>query len=647
MSETEVFVAPETPRVTVIVLGWRDAPHLLTCLRTLRAAVRDVSYELVVVLNEPTDALQAVLAKVVHGAHVVTSRSNLGFGGAINVAAEAARGEFVVLLNDDTEVQPGWLEALVETADRIPECGAVGSRYVFPDGTLQEAGSVLWADGSTQGVGCDLPADSKQWLWARQVDYCSGGSLLVRRTTWEAVGGFDDRFYPAYYEDVDLCLRIKQLGQQVWYQPASVLSHVRSASTTSLLKSFLSERNRRLLVERWAHLLADRAAPSPDNIRAAVWEAMGRPERILVVDDRIPDQSLGSGYGRMLDCLEALAATGRYHVALLPTATPDGDASRLGRMGVEVIEGELETHLRSPGVDYEHVIVSRPHNFARVASVVDELLGHAHLVYDAEAMYHRRLERQAALAPDPAARADLERQAREMRDLEFDLVARAQTVVCISEEEAAMVRPRTAAQVNVVEAWLASPQMTTSSFSGRAHLGLVAGWMAGPGSPNADGLIWFVNHVLPLVHTRVPWARLLVTGASPPSNVTRLAGPNVVFVGGVPDLDRFYESIRVAVVPVRYGAGVKLKTVEALQHGVPTVATSVGAEGLGQAVTQALVVTDDPQAMAEAIVGLVDDPVTWRSRRARILDAAHHWSVPARGTGWPDIVASKELVTHD
>jgi GT2 family glycosyltransferase len=645
VTPTTAFAVPDAPRVSVIVLGWRDAPLLMACLRSLRDVVRRVESEVIVALNEPSAELRAVLARCVSGVTTLTSRSNLGFGGAINVAATHARGEYLVLLNDDTEVLPEWLEALVETADAQPQCGAVGSRLLFPDGSVQEAGSVVWSDGSTYCVGTGLPKESRQWMWARQVHYCSGGSLLVRRSTWERLGGFDDRYYPAYYEDVDLCLRIKEAGEQVWYQPASMLTHVRSASTNSLLRSFIFERNRQRLIERWQHVLSQRVAPHLDNVRAAVWHGMGSPERVLVIDDRIPDQSLGSGYGRMVDCLDALARDGRYHVALYPTATSEGDVSTLGRLGVEVVEGSLEDHLREPGVDYEHVIISRPHNFRLLGATVRKMLGHAHLVYDAEAMYHRRIERQAVLEPNPELKNKLLQEAGAMRETESEVVGQVDDVICISEEEAALVRPNTTARVSVVSAWLSAPQLTTRDFRERAHLGLVAGWLAGPSSPNADGLLWFVRHVLPLVRVRVPWARLLVTGASPPANVLRLAGPDVVFVGGLPDLHSFYDSIRVAVVPVRYGAGVKLKTVEALQHGVPTVSTVVGAEGIDEEVARSLVISDSPSIMAEALALLVDDPTAWARRRARIVEASPKWAASARGTSWSDVVSARECAT--
>lgn len=250
-----VFPAEPDPVASIIVVGWQDAPLLISCLASLKANVAGCRFEVLLVLNEPTYRLQAALALSVRGVRTWLFETNLGFGGAVNLAAAEARGKYIVLLNDDSLVESNWLESLVETAERR-ECGAVGSTFLNPDGTLQEAGSILWSDGHTAAVGSGGLLG--HWDFERQVDYCSGASLLVRRDAWEELGGFDSRYYPAYYEDVDFALRLKQKGWSVWYQPVSRVRHVRSASTVLSLRTFLSERNRQVFVERWAELLARR-----------------------------------------------------------------------------------------------------------------------------------------------------------------------------------------------------------------------------------------------------------------------------------------------------------------------------------------------------------------------------------------------------
>ena len=258
------FALTDDPEVTVVVLTTGEGPHVLGCLRSVADQAHAVTYEVVLVLNGATDALASAVARRVSGATVIRSRVNRGFSGGCNLGVSHARGRFVALLNDDAVVTPGWLDALVEAMAQRPKAGAVGSRLLHADGSLQEAGQILWADGSTSCVGRDLPAEAQAFEWARRVDYCSGSSLLVRKATWDELGGLDETFFPAYCEDVDLCLRIAEWGQEVWYEPRSVVRHLRVARSTSFrYKKFLIERNRRVLVSRWGELLAERVPPAP------------------------------------------------------------------------------------------------------------------------------------------------------------------------------------------------------------------------------------------------------------------------------------------------------------------------------------------------------------------------------------------------
>src|SRR5579859_4101419 len=262
------------PRVSIVVLGWREAPYLLDCLESLgRNCPGSIPFELLLFLNEPAPELRERVRDQVRGAHVAESPVNLGFGGGNNSAAAAARGEFIVLLNDDAVVEPGWLEALVEAAESHPAAGAVGSRVLAWDGTIQEAGGQLWQDASVTPLGYGLPAESSEFAGVRVVDFASGCSLLVRRDAWAALGGFDERFFPAYYEDVDLCLRLRMRGLDVLCAGRSVVRHRHSSSLNSRFKRFLLARHAALLRALHAGELASRPPP---------------PEELYVVRERAP-----------------------------------------------------------------------------------------------------------------------------------------------------------------------------------------------------------------------------------------------------------------------------------------------------------------------------------------------------------------------
>jgi glycosyltransferase involved in cell wall biosynthesis len=172
---------------------------------------------------------------------------------------------------------------------------------------------------------------------------------------------------------------------------------------------------------------------------------------------------------------------------------------------------------------------------------------------------------------------------------------------------------------------------------GRADIGFVAGWLGGAWSPNGDALAWFATRVLPRITAAVPWARLRVTGTLPPE-LRPFEGLNLTSVGFVADLAAFYGGLRVAVAPIRYGAGVKLKTVEALQYGVPIVATPVGAEGLDELHGEAIAVHPTAEALADAVIARLVDVAVWRRQRVAIETALGRVQ---RETGWQALLASR------
>jgi GT2 family glycosyltransferase/glycosyltransferase involved in cell wall biosynthesis len=603
---------------------------------------RSVTFEVIVTLNEPHDQLVNDLKQHMTGARIIQSRVNLGFGGACNAAVRLARGRYIVLLNDDALVERNWLGPLVETAERRPEISAVGSLFLNIDGSLQESGSLLFSDGLTKAISGAGTRVAHRFDWARRVDYCSGASLLIRKSIWERLGGFDEVYFPAYFEDVDLCLRVREIGHEVWLQPLSRVRHIKSASVDDSYKTFLTFRNLRHFVTRWSHVLEDRSenAGTEESIEeSSIWIGMGKPNRILIIDDRIPSSSLGSGYGRMVDALTDLTSSGDHFVSLFPTATGVGDRNELCQLGVRILEGDLATHLSQPHVEYDVVIISRPHNYVLSGELVRKHQPQAIVIYDAEALYFRRILQQAQLTEDPKENERLRVEAAAMERSEARHFADADHAVCISEAEASFARSLdNAPPVDVISARLMDPKPTFNPFPARSDIVLVAGWLAGVTSPNADGLTWFLQKVLPLVRARIPWVRLRVTGQDPPSQLLEFASPNLTFEGYVGDLAAFYRQARVAIVPIRFGAGVKLKTIEALQFGVPTVSTSVGAEGIETFETGALVVTDDPSEFATHVVRLIDNQQLWDNQQKRI-DALHRiWANQPPGMSWRAVV---------
>ena len=629
--------------VSVIIPTVSQARHLAACLVALRRAPAPppITLDIVVVLNGATADVRAV-AMNAPDVRVVESAVNRGFAGGCHLGVRTSTAPWIVLLNDDVQVRPGWLEPLMATMCERPRAAAVGPRVLGRDGRVQEIGSVIWRDGTTRPIGRGLPASSLAWRWRRRVDYASGCALLVRREAWDRVGGFDTEYHPAYYEDVDFCLALEAAGYEVWVDPRGDVVHAESASSNPAFKAFLFERHHARLVSRWPQALAGRvAAPmDPRTIEQAMRDAGARlagPRlRVLVVDSRVPAYGLGSGFDRMADIVLALAEQGA-DVRVLPTQVPAAFNPELAAAGVAVLEGPLDDVLAHQLRDVDVVLVSRPVNAMRVHDALRRVKRGARprYVYDAEALFHRRSEREAALKTGMTARL-LQAEAVAVRRTEARVASNADVIVCVSREEAAFFASHGARTVHVRTPWLRKASLTSPTLRGRADIGLVAGWLGGAWSPNGDALAWFASRVMPRITAVVPWVRLRVTGTLPPE-LRPFEGLNLTSVGFVDDLAEFYGGLRVAVAPIRYGAGVKLKTVEALQYGVPIVATTVGAEGLDELRGGAIAVHDAPEAFADAVIARLVDVAVWRRHRAAIETAM---GLVQRDPDWKTLLAS-------
>jgi len=254
----------------------------MTCLRSLLRHPIEHSYEVIVALNTPAAELLRELEDTASGIELLAYPVNLGFGAACNRGATIARGEYLLFLNDDTEVTEGWLSELVGFADSDPRVGAVGSANLDPNGDLQQAGAILWREGWPTTItkrSLQLLGDSELGTRPRRVDFCGASSLLVRRTTWADVGGFEEIYYPAYFEDVDLCLKIASRGQWVACQPASRVVHRTGASSSLAFRTFISQRNHERFCRRWQTQLNEREPFGPED-PAALKRAIERAARL-------------------------------------------------------------------------------------------------------------------------------------------------------------------------------------------------------------------------------------------------------------------------------------------------------------------------------------------------------------------------------
>ena len=618
------------PTVSIIIPSFGKVEYTLRCLASIAAHPPAAAIEVIVVDDATPDGSTECLASV-PGIRLIVNPGNLGYLRSCNTAARVAKGEFLLLLNNDTQVLPNWLDPLLEPFRLYSDVGAVGSKLLYPDGRLQEAGCIIWDDGSGWNYGRLENPDRPAYNYLREVDYCSAASLLVPRILFNAMDGFDERYAPAYCEDSDLAFRLRERGLKVLYQPRSQIVHhegvTHGRSLTNCLKSG-QVRNQRIFQERWRSVLSRQHLPNGEHVMLARDRARQR-DVILVIDHYVPEPDRDAGSRTMLCIIRALLQTGMV-VKFWPHNLyfSPGYTEALQDIGVEVAygvgAGTFREWLAENGDDLDHVLLCRPQVAAAFLPELKRHGGISLLYYGADLHFSRM--RQEAKALDDRCIARL---ARDMEMLERSVWRDVDVVLYPSDEETAVVtdiEPDVGARTLLPYSFadFASPRAPNTE-----PVMLFVGSFAH--QPNRHGLLWFIDQVLPLILARVPAARLTIAGSNPPPDVLALARGAISVRANVSDdeLRELYRTARVAAVPLRYGAGVKLKVVEALREGLPLVTTSIGAQGM-RGLEHVASICDEPRDFAAAVCALLSDDLAWTECSAAQLGyAAAHYSEAA------------------
>ncbi|OGV46885.1 MAG: hypothetical protein A2X46_16030 [Lentisphaerae bacterium GWF2_57_35] len=286
------------PNVSIVIPVMNQLPFTRNCLDALFRRTPQRLYELILVDNGSMDATPDYLQAQTHSFRYLRNETNLGFAKACNQGAEAARCEWVLFLNNDTLPQQGWLETIVELAASDPQIGAVGARLLWPNGTLQEAGGIVFSDAATCHIGNRDDASKELYNTAYEVDFCSSACLLVRRNVFLSLGGFDTQYFPYYYECPDLCFTLRSHNYRVMYCPDSLVIHYEGMTPleAGLDREQLMEQNRQKFIAKWREELRLQPAPPVESGLMVVESRQGIKLRVgkwyYIGNDRVLKQNL-------------------------------------------------------------------------------------------------------------------------------------------------------------------------------------------------------------------------------------------------------------------------------------------------------------------------------------------------------------------
>jgi glycosyltransferase involved in cell wall biosynthesis len=505
---------------------------------------------------------------------------------------------------------PGWLDGLLDSFRLFPQAGLVGSKLFYADGSLQEAGGIIWRNGTCWNYGRNDDPKRPEYSHARQVDYISGCSIVLPGSLWRALGGFDPLFTPAYCEDADLCMRVVALGYEVWMQPQSRIVHYEGkTSGTDIgqgVKAYQVTNTRKLYL-RWRNEL-ERHRRVPE---APYFEReRGVQRRILIVDVSAPTPNQDAGSLQTVLGLRACTRIG-YKAYFVPEDNwlfQDRYTTDLQMSGVECAYAPYDlgftSYIRRYGHLFDAILVYRYHVLERVIDDIRAYARDACLLFHVADLHFLRQQREAELSGDAKKMADAEN----VKSLELSMVASADCTITHSTFEADVLSHELPeAQVTV---W---PLMyeafgTKVSFEPRRDICFLGGYRH---TPNIDAVTYFISEIFPRIRQIDPSVRFIIAGSNAPQTIRELAGNGIEFLGLVEDLRNLFDRCRVFVCPLRYGAGAKGKVMSALSYGLPVVSTTIGVEGAGLHDGEHVLVADASEEFAVKTMRLYNDENLW------------------------------------
>lgn len=609
------FPKCDNPLVSIIIPCYNQIRYTYKCLYSImKNTDKDITpYEVIIADDVSTDTTKNI-SKYVENIIVNRNTENLGFLKNCNAAAKLAKGKYIYFLNNDTEVKENYLSSLVDLIESDKAIGMVGSKLIFSDGTLQEAGGIIWSDGSGANYGRGDDPENFKYNYVREVDYISGAAIMIKKSLWDIIGGFDERFAPAYCEDSDLAFEVRKFGYKVMYQPRSVVIHYEGKSCgtdvndSSSIKSY-QVINTEKLKEKWAE---DLTKQYPHTDRPNFYKARERgmnKKVILFIDHYIPTWDKDAGSKTVFSYMMMFKKMG-YSIKCLGDNflinSPYGE--QLEALGVEVLCGNdlqatIWEYLGENSRNIDFVFLNRPHIATKYIDFIKQNMT-AKIIYYGHDLHYMRLKREYDLTGDDNALSE----SKYYRNLEYSLIYKSDMSYYPSYKEVEEIRKiDNNLKVKAINAYIfGEKELVTRDFTKTQNLLFVGGFLH---EPNKDALRWLHTSIMPRIKARNKNINLNVVGSNADEEMIKICkegGYNLFGYVSDEELKKLYAESRVVVAPLRYGAGIKGKIVEAMANGAAIVTTDCGAEGIVDASTF-MKIANDALDFAQEVLKIYDD----------------------------------------
>jgi GT2 family glycosyltransferase len=606
------------PIVSILIPVYNQFNYTMSCIKSIFLNTKNIPYEIILIDDASTDETQSI-KKYVKNITVIRNEKNQGFLLNCNKGAKEAKGKYLVFLNNDTIVMQDWLKNMLEVFEEKEKVGLVGPKFIYATGVLQEAGGIIWKDGSGWNYGKYDDPYKYEYNYLKEVDYISGACIMIKKDLWEKIGGFDLRYIPAYYEDTDLAFEVRKNGYKVIYQPKAVIihfegiSHGRDEGQSNSIKRFQSI-NRDKFVNKWHDVLLKENYDNSVDLFVARDRSKNK-KIVLVIDWQVPQYDTNAGARCTFHYLMLLNKLG-FNVKFLPDDLQESQpyTTILQQKGIEVI---FEKNFEDWAYKYLKFIdiffIHRPNvSIKYLNTILKYKRKEAKIIYFMHDIHHLRYFREYKVFKDSIV-LDL---AFAMKNMEMELIGKSDMVYVVGEfeknylkniikDETKKDRIKSIPLFFYDTSKLGKEELVDKNFSDRKHLLFVGGFQH---KPNKDAVLWFCKEIMKEIKIYLPDVIFFIVGSNPDNEILSLNSQNVKVVGYVSDeeLVNYYRKSKMLVIPLRYGAGVKGKILEGMYYKIPVVTTPIGAEGIPEA-KDSLIICKNAEEIKNSIITFYRD----------------------------------------
>lgn len=613
----------KNPLVSIVIPIYGKLKYTLRCLHSIIENQPSCSYEVIIVDDCSPDNSFEVLSQI-PGLKLVRNFQNIGFVASCNNGAEVSRGKYLYFLNNDTLLLPEAINELVSTFNNFSKAGLVGSKLIYSNGELQEAGGVVWSDGSAWNYGKFKNCDDPEYAYARKVDYCSGASLMIPKALFFEVGGFANEYSPAYYEDVDLAFKVRRLGLEVIYQPLSRVIHYEGV-TSGIDENKGIKKYQNINREKFYSIWKDELQSHYEN-GANIDKSIKRyyAGSLLIIDNTTPTPDQDAGSLVQLHVIKMMLDFG-FHITFIPShnlAHFGKYSCNLQKIGVKVLYYPYIKNILDfieGSTKFDIVFLYRPDN----GKLIHHIRRHqikAKIIYYSVDLHYLRMQREADLSYSKK----LLELSESMKDLEVDIISKADAAIIHSDEEIVKLKKIIPLANLQYFPLISDDNPTCNPFELRDGIAFIGGFNH---APNVDAVKFLIRDIMPIIYKSIPEIKLYIIGSNPPNEIKMLATENIIILGYLKDLREKFNDIKLTIAPLRFGAGAKGKIVTSLSLGVPVVSTLIGVEGMGITHGQGVLVGNTSDEIAEYAIKLLLDRCFWKTIRDEGINKSRNsWS---------------------